>query len=240
MLGAVTAEQKQFVLTKPREALGQADAAPREGWDPRLSARGNRVSKQMAVLLDRLAWAENFLECRGWTAPGGVGPPGPGPGLRAAGPRREVRGGRGRRPGRGDEPAMNNELVHKIVALFHGGASMRRIARSLGVSRRTVKKALGQVEQARGDGPPERSPRPRRRAAASSTPTNRRSPTCWRDTPTSRSRRVHEELRRLGYTGGYTILSERVRRLASAPGRRARAAVRDRPGGAGANGLLHV
>jgi hypothetical protein len=28
---------------------------------------------------------------------------------------------------------MNNELVSKIVALFHGGASMRRIARSLGV-----------------------------------------------------------------------------------------------------------
>jgi ParB-like chromosome segregation protein Spo0J len=68
LLGAVTAEQKRFVLTKPREALGQAGAAPREGWDPRLSARGNRVSKQLAVLLDRLAWAENFLECRGWTS----------------------------------------------------------------------------------------------------------------------------------------------------------------------------
>ena len=68
LLGAVTAEQKLFVLTKPREALGQAGAAPQEGWDPRLSARGNRVSKQLAVLLDRLAWAENFLQCRGWTA----------------------------------------------------------------------------------------------------------------------------------------------------------------------------
>ena len=68
LLGAVTAEQKQFVLAKPREALGQVDAAPKEGWDPRLSARGNRVSKQLAVLLDRLAWVENFLECRGWTA----------------------------------------------------------------------------------------------------------------------------------------------------------------------------
>ena len=96
LLGAVTAEQKLFVLTKPREALGQAGAAPREGWDPRLSARGNRVSKQLAALLDRLAWAENFLECRGWTSPDGVRPPGPGPGLRAAGPRRAVRGGSGR------------------------------------------------------------------------------------------------------------------------------------------------
>jgi ParB-like chromosome segregation protein Spo0J len=67
LLGAVTDEQKRFVLSKPREALGQAGAEPRAGWDPRLSARGNRVSKQLAALLDRLAWAENFLECRGWT-----------------------------------------------------------------------------------------------------------------------------------------------------------------------------
>jgi ParB-like chromosome segregation protein Spo0J len=68
LLGSVTAEQKSFVLTKPREALGQAGAVPRESWDPRLSARGNRVSRQMAALLDRLAWVENFLGCRGWTS----------------------------------------------------------------------------------------------------------------------------------------------------------------------------
>jgi ParB-like chromosome segregation protein Spo0J len=68
LLGAVTAEQQLFVLTKPREALGQAGAPERKGWDPRLGARGNRVSQPLAVLLDRLAWAENFLECRGWTA----------------------------------------------------------------------------------------------------------------------------------------------------------------------------
>jgi ParB family transcriptional regulator, chromosome partitioning protein len=68
LLGAVTAEQQLFVLTKPREALGQAGAPEHKGWDPRLSARGNRVSQRLAALLDRLAWAENFLECRGWTA----------------------------------------------------------------------------------------------------------------------------------------------------------------------------
>jgi ParB-like chromosome segregation protein Spo0J len=68
MLGSVTSEQRMFVLAKPREALGQVGAPVQEGWDPRLSARGNRVSKQMAVLLDRLAWVENFLDCRGWTA----------------------------------------------------------------------------------------------------------------------------------------------------------------------------
>ena len=56
---------------------------------------------------------------------------------------------------------MNSDLVNQIVALFRGGASMRRIARSLGVSRRTVSKALGQIDRARGLGPPEGSPRPK-------------------------------------------------------------------------------
>jgi ParB-like chromosome segregation protein Spo0J len=68
LLESVTAQQKMFVLTKPREALGQADAPEQKGWDPRLSPRGNRISKQLAVLLDRLAWVENFLECHGWTS----------------------------------------------------------------------------------------------------------------------------------------------------------------------------
>src|SRR5580692_8091074 len=68
LLESVTAEQKMFVLAKPREALGQANAAEPKSWDPRLSARGNRLGKQLAVLLDRLAEMENFLECHGWTA----------------------------------------------------------------------------------------------------------------------------------------------------------------------------
>jgi ParB family transcriptional regulator, chromosome partitioning protein len=68
LLESVTAEQKMFVLAKPREALGQAGAAEPKGWDPRLSAGGNRVSKQLAVLLDRLEWVENFLDCHRWTS----------------------------------------------------------------------------------------------------------------------------------------------------------------------------
>ena len=68
LLESVTAEQKMFVLTKPREALGQAGAPEQKGWDPRLSTSGNRVGKQLAVLLDRLAWVENFLDRHGWTS----------------------------------------------------------------------------------------------------------------------------------------------------------------------------
>ena len=68
LLESVTVEQKTFVLAKPREALGHAGGPQQKGWDPRLSTRGNRVSKQLAVLLDRLAWVENFLDCHGWTS----------------------------------------------------------------------------------------------------------------------------------------------------------------------------
>jgi ParB-like chromosome segregation protein Spo0J len=68
LLESTTAEQKMFVLTKPREALGHAGAPEQKGWDPRLSTSGNRLSKQLAVLLDRLAGIENFLDCHGWTS----------------------------------------------------------------------------------------------------------------------------------------------------------------------------
>jgi ParB-like chromosome segregation protein Spo0J len=68
LLESSTAEQKMFVLTKPRSALGHAEAPEQRGWDPRLSTRGNRLSKHLAVLLDRLASTENFLDCHGWTS----------------------------------------------------------------------------------------------------------------------------------------------------------------------------
>jgi len=68
LLESVTAEQKTGVLARPRQALAQAGATEPKGYDPRLSPRGNRVGRQLAVLLDRLAWAENFLECHGWTS----------------------------------------------------------------------------------------------------------------------------------------------------------------------------
>jgi ParB-like chromosome segregation protein Spo0J len=68
LLESTTAEQKMFVLTKPRSALGHADAPEQRGWDPRLSTRGNRLSRHLAVLLDRLASTENFLDCHGWTS----------------------------------------------------------------------------------------------------------------------------------------------------------------------------
>jgi hypothetical protein len=49
-----------FVLEKPREALREAQAGEVRGWDPRLSAAGNRVSRQLALLLDQLARIEHL------------------------------------------------------------------------------------------------------------------------------------------------------------------------------------
>jgi transposase len=109
---------------------------------------------------------------------------------------------------------MNSDLVHKIVALFRGGASMRRIARCLGVSPRSVSKALAEVEQARGTGPP---PRPK---AARGSLLDAYEPAIvdlLARYPDITAQRVHEELRPLGYTGGYTILSVRVRALRPGP-----------------------
>ena len=133
---------------------------------------------------------------------------------------------------------MNEALIHKIVALFHGGASMRRIAQSLGVSRRTVQRVLGRSSRpaVRFDRAmqPGRKPtrQPARRLRATITDLLARYPDIT-------ARRIHEELRRLGYTGGYTS-SPAGARAASRPGRPPRAAVRDRAGGAGADGLLHL
>ena len=187
LLGSVTAEQKMFVLAKPREALGQAGATGAKGWDPRLSTRGNRVSKQLAVLLDRLAWVGELPGMSRLDLPDGGRSPGPGPGLRAACTRREVRGGRGRRPGRGDEPSHERRPDSRD----RGAVPRRRVdaadrpepaasaaARCGGRWTRSSRPAAAVRHRA--------VRRPRRGAAASSMPTKRRSPTCWRAIPTSR------------------------------------------------------
>jgi transposase len=112
---------------------------------------------------------------------------------------------------------MNNELVSRIVALFHGGASVNRISLSLGVSRRTVYRALGQVEQARGIGSPSAVPRPKTTRGSKLDAYEQTIADMLARYPDISVRRIHEELRPLGYMGGYTVLSERVLRLRPTP-----------------------
>jgi transposase len=58
---------------------------------------------------------------------------------------------------------MNDTMIHEIVLRFRGGASMRQIARSLHVSRCTVRRVLDQVDQARIAGPAPEEPKARPR-----------------------------------------------------------------------------
>lgn len=65
LLASGTREKAAFVLERPREALREAQAGEVRGWDPRLSVAGNRVSRQLAGLLDYLARMANWLRHRG-------------------------------------------------------------------------------------------------------------------------------------------------------------------------------
>lgn len=62
---SATRQQVEYVLEKPRQALAQSELGPGLSSDPRLSPAGNRVSRQLAALLDQLARMENWLRQRG-------------------------------------------------------------------------------------------------------------------------------------------------------------------------------
>jgi transposase len=108
---------------------------------------------------------------------------------------------------------MNDTLRAEIVARFRGGASLRRIARELRVSYHSVRRALHQIEQARG-GCPMPQPAPRGSQLDAFEPAILDLLARY---PDITAQRVLEELRPHGYTGGYTVLSERVRQLRPRP-----------------------
>jgi len=55
----------EFILHEPRRALRQAQIESLPAWDPRLSAAGNRVLRQLGHLLDGLGRMENWLRHKG-------------------------------------------------------------------------------------------------------------------------------------------------------------------------------
>jgi transposase len=112
---------------------------------------------------------------------------------------------------------MNSTLIHQIVTLFRGGASIRRIAQRLQINRRTVRRALAQLEQARTTGPPVELPRAAPPRGSQLDAHEAAIAALLARHPEITARRIYEELRPLGYTGGYTILSERVRQLRPRP-----------------------
>lgn len=57
--------QMEFILRQPRRALRQSQIESLPAWDPRLSAAGNRVLRQLGHLLDGLGRMESWLRHKG-------------------------------------------------------------------------------------------------------------------------------------------------------------------------------
>jgi len=106
---------------------------------------------------------------------------------------------------------MTEAMRHEIVQRRQAGASMRSIAEELGISRGAVYRALARV-QAQREGRAALAPRARKRGSIVDPfePVLKELLTKY---PNLTVERALQELRARGYTGGYTVLRERVRRL---------------------------
>jgi transposase len=115
-------------------------------------------------------------------------------------------------------PLTQEELVHEVVTLHGQGLKRRAIARAVGISRNTVRKILEGHETARQLGhsallkPPERAPRPRKVDAF----TPKVAELLGRF-PDITAQRIFEELRDVGFTGGYTGVKDYVRAVRPRP-----------------------
>ncbi|MFH1266702.1 MAG: ParB/RepB/Spo0J family partition protein [Planctomycetota bacterium] len=65
IVASTSRPQVEFILHEPRRALRQAQIESLPAWDPRLSAAGNRVLRQLGSLLGGLGRMENWLRHRG-------------------------------------------------------------------------------------------------------------------------------------------------------------------------------
>jgi transposase len=110
---------------------------------------------------------------------------------------------------------MDEAMRHEIVQRHQGGASLRSIAKELGISRGAVARALARV-QAQRDGCAAPLTRPRTRGSIVD-PFEPLLQELLGKYPNLTVERALQELRQRGFTGGYTVLRERVRRLRPRP-----------------------
>jgi len=112
---------------------------------------------------------------------------------------------------------MDEALLHEVVQRHQAGASIRSIARELGISRGAVARALARV-RAQREGRAAPWPGPRRPPRSSIVdPFEPVLKELLERYPNLTVERALQELRQRGFTGGYTVVRQRVRLLRPRP-----------------------
>jgi transposase len=105
---------------------------------------------------------------------------------------------------------MTEQKRNEIISRWRADASIRQIARSLGMSRNTVSRVLAQI-QARRAGDPDGSPSQRRPSRLD--PYQQVILELLSRYPDLTAVRLLEELRQRGFTGGYSVVRQRLAEL---------------------------
>jgi transposase len=115
---------------------------------------------------------------------------------------------------------MNEQIRNEIVRRWHGGESMRSIAKYLMISRHTVTRALKQVERDRSEGAVHPDlPAPRASRSSCLDPYESQIADLLGRYPDITAVRLLEELNALGFAGNYTTVRQHLARLRPRPAR---------------------
>ena len=113
---------------------------------------------------------------------------------------------------------MNRDIDNQIIYRHQRGQSMRGIARDLGISRRRVSQVIRQQRRAREvESLTDELPRPRKNSSSKLDGFKDTIQELLNRYPEMTVTRMRQELRRQGFTGGYTILREYVKQLRRQP-----------------------